>query len=247
MVPDGVFTSTKSSLFLPINAFPIGDLKKSQVRKIATELKLINANKKDSQGLCFIGKVHLPEFLQQKLTTQSGEIVLISSDFHKYQSSSLNAKSKELHLAHKSKSLTYKKDDGRVLGSHNGAHFFTIGQRKRLSIGGMKRPLYVISIDTIKNIVYVGEGNDHPGLMRSALFVKRKDVHWVRPDLKLNTGDQLKVSARIRYRQNLQSANLLQTSSGLFVEFQKSQFAITPGQFVAWYLKDELLGSGVIS
>lgn len=227
--------------------FPIGDLKKSQVRKIASELKLINANKKDSQGLCFIGKVHLPEFLQQKLTTQSGEIVLISSDFHKYQSSSLNVKSKELHLAHKSKSFTYKKDDGRVLGSHNGAHFFTIGQRKRLSIGGMKRPLYVISIDTIKNIVYVGEGNDHPGLMRSALFVKRKDVHWVRPDLKLNTGDQLKVSARIRYRQNLQSANLLQTSSGLFVEFQKSQFAITPGQFVAWYLKDELLGSGVIS
>ena len=227
--------------------FPIGDLKKSQVRKIASELKLINANKKDSQGLCFIGKVHLPEFLQQKLATRNGEIVLISSDFHKYQSSSLNAKSKELFLANKSNSLTYKKDDGRVLGSHNGAHFFTIGQRKRLSIGGMKRPLYVISIDTIKNIVYVGEGNDHPGLMRSALFVKRKDVHWIRPDLKLNNGDQLKVSARIRYRQNLQSANLLQTSSGLFVEFQKSQFAITPGQFVAWYLKDELLGSGVIS
>jgi len=227
--------------------FPVGNLKKSQVRKIASELKLINANKKDSQGLCFIGKVHLPEFLQQKLATRNGEIVLISSDFHKYQSSSLNAKSKELFLAHKSKSLTYKKDDGRVLGSHNGAHFFTIGQRKRLSIGGMKRPLYVISIDTIKNIVYVGEGNDHPGLMRSALFVKRKDVHWIRPDLKLNNGDQLKVSARIRYRQNLQSANLLQTSSGLFVEFQKSQFAITPGQFVAWYLKDELLGSGVIS
>ena len=227
--------------------FPIGDLKKSQVRKIASELKLINANKKDSQGLCFIGKVHLPEFLQQKLATRNGEIVLISSDFHKYQSSSLNAKSKELFLAHKSKSLTYKKDDGRVLGSHNGAHFFTIGQRKRLSIGGMKRPLYVISIDTIKNIVYVGEGNDHPGLMRSALFVKRKDVHWVRPDLKLNTGDQLKVTARIRYRQNLQSATLLKTSSGLFVEFQKSQFAITPGQFVAWYLKNELLGSGVIS
>ena len=227
--------------------FPIGNLKKSQVRKIASELKLINANKKDSQGLCFIGKVHLPEFLQQKLATRNGEIVLISSDFHKYKSPSLNAKSKELFLAHKSNSLTYKKDDGRVLGSHNGAHFFTIGQRKRLSIGGMKRPLYVISIDTIKNIVYVGEGNDHPGLMRSALFVKRKDVHWVRPDLKLKTGDQLKVSARIRYRQNLQSANLLQTSSGLFVEFQKSQFAITPGQFVAWYLKDELLGSGVIS
>ena len=227
--------------------FPIGNLKKSQVRKIASDLKLINANKKDSQGLCFIGKVHLPEFLQQKLATRSGEIVLISSDFHKYQSPSLNAKSKELFLANKSNSLTYKKDDGRVLGSHNGAHFFTIGQRKRLSIGGMKRPLYVISIDTIKNIVYVGEGNDHPGLMRSALFVKRKDVHWVRPDLKLKTGDQLKVSARIRYRQNLQSANLLQTSSGLFVEFQRSQFAITPGQFVAWYLKDELLGSGVIS
>tara|TARA_Y100000991_G_scaffold149728_1_gene113478 strand:- start:376 stop:1566 length:1191 start_codon:yes stop_codon:yes gene_type:complete len=227
--------------------FPVGNLKKSQVRKIASELKLINANKKDSQGLCFIGKVHLPEFLQQKLATRNGDVVLISSDFHKYQSSSLHAKSKELFLAHISKSLTYKKDDGRVLGSHNGAHFFTIGQRKRLSIGGMKKPLYVISIDTIKNIVYVGEGNDHPGLMRSALFVKRKDVHWVRPDLKLNTGDQLKVSARIRYRQNLQSATLLKTSSGLFVEFQKSQFAITPGQFVAWYLKDELLGSGVIS
>tara|TARA_B100001564_G_scaffold46670_1_gene33835 strand:+ start:40976 stop:42166 length:1191 start_codon:yes stop_codon:yes gene_type:complete len=227
--------------------FPIGDLKKSQVRKIASELKLINANKKDSQGLCFIGKVHLPEFLQQKLATRNGEVVLISSDFHKYQSSSLYAKSKELFLDHISKSFTYKKDDGRVLGSHNGAHFFTIGQRKRLSIGGMKKPLYVISIDTIKNIVYVGEGNDHPGLMRSALFVKRKDVHWVRPDLKINTGDQLKVSARIRYRQNLQSATLLKTSSGLFVEFQKSQFAITPGQFVAWYLKDELLGSGVIS
>ena len=227
--------------------FPIGDLKKSQVRKIASELKLINANKKDSQGLCFIGKVHLPEFLQQKLATRNGEVVLISSDFHKYQSSSLYAKSKELFLDHISKSFTYKKDDGRVLGSHNGAHFFTIGQRKRLSIGGMKKPLYVISIDTIENIVYVGEGNDHPGLMRSALFVKRKDVHWVRPDLKINTGDQLKVSARIRYRQNLQSATLLKTSSGLFVEFQKSQFAITPGQFVAWYLKDELLGSGVIS
>ena len=227
--------------------FPIGELLKPEVRKIAAEQDLITANKKDSQGLCFIGKVRLPEFLQQKLKAKEGVIVEIDSQKEQYQNLPVdfNSKAEELELL--SKKFQYELADGKVVGKHQGAHYFTKGQRKGLAVGGTPEPLFVIDTDVDKNIIYTGQGKEHPGLFRKALFVENDEVHWVRKDLAIAPDSELKVQARIRYRQELQEATLHQTENGLYVLFENAQSAITEGQFVAWYLEDELVGSGVIS
>ena len=227
--------------------FPIGELTKPEVRKIAQDLDLITADKKDSQGLCFIGKVRLPDFLQQKLKPKEGKIIKIPFDFPLYNIVEKSFSTKEDELAFKAKRIAYKQEDGIVVGKHQGAHYFTVGQRKGLEVGGMKEPLFVIATDVVENVIYTGEGKQHPGLYGKVLFVANDDVHWVRPDLKLAKGESLQVKARIRYRQALVKATVYQFEKGLYVAFDTKQSAITSGQFVAWYLDDELVGSGVIA
>ena len=227
--------------------FPIGELTKPEVRAIATKAKLITAEKKDSQGLCFIGKVRLPEFLQQKLQPKEGEIVNIPTDFSQFTQSISEFESMEAELAYFSSKFSYKKEDGKVLGKHQGAHYFTKGQRKGLNVGGTKEALYVIETDVEENIIYTGEGKNHAGLYRNVLFVSNEEVHWIREDLTLKPGEKMEVSARIRYRQTLEKATLHQVKTGLYVAFENKQSAIQEGQFVAWYNQEELLGSGVIS
>jgi len=227
--------------------FPIGELLKPDVRKIAKEQGLITAEKRDSQGLCFIGKVRLPEFLQQKLKPKEGAIIEIPKTFFEYHKKTPDFTSEEEKLTFISKKYSYSKEDGKVVGKHQGAHYFTKGQRKGLRVGGTKDPLFVIDTDVKENIIYVGLGKSHPGLYRNGLLVLPEDVHWVRPDKEIKNGESLKVKARIRYRQALENAILYQTNTGLYVIFENSQSAITEGQFVAWYLEDELVGSGVIS
>jgi len=226
--------------------FPIGDLMKPEVRSIAAAQNLVTATKKDSQGLCFIGKVRLPEFLQQQLKPKQGQIVQIPNNFKVYSNTQTCFESKYDELKYLSKKHKYQPEDGKVVGTHQGAFYFTIGQRKGLAVGGTVEPLFVIATDIKTNIIYTGEGKNHRGLFRKALFVNKAELHWVRPDLKLKSGETLKVMARIRYRQPLQEAILYQYDEGLYVEFRQPQEAITEGQFVAWYLGDELLGSGVI-
>ncbi len=227
--------------------FPIGELTKPEVRQIAAENNLVTADKKDSQGLCFIGKVRLPDFLQQKLKPKKGVIVEVPSDVSQYQKSKPKFETKEDELAYYSEKPIYHIEDGRVVGEHQGAHYFTKGQRKGLDVGGTKEPLFVIETDVEQNVIYTGQGKSHPGLYRRTLFVKKEEIHWVRPDLKLVVDQTMKVLARIRYRQPLEKATLYKIDSGLYVDFENRQSAITEGQFVVWYVGDELLGSGVIS
>jgi len=227
--------------------FPIGELTKPEVRKIAKNADLITAEKKDSQGLCFIGKVRLPEFLQQKLQPKTGEIVQIPEDFSEFHKSIPTFQNKEAELIYFSQKYSYKKTDGKVVGKHQGAHYFTKGQRKGLAVGGTKEPLFVIETDVIENIIFTGEGKNHSGLYRNVLFVTNDEIHWIRQDLALKSGEIMEVKARIRYRQSLEIATLYKVEKGLFVEFENQQSAIQEGQFVAWYQQDELLGSGVIS
>ena len=227
--------------------FPIGELTKSDVRRIAKDLDLITADKKDSQGLCFIGKVRLPEFLQQKLQPKVGSIVQIPNDSEIFNRSLPKFISKEEELTFFGTKYKYSLSDGKVVGKHQGAHYFTKGQRKGLAVGGTVEPLFVIDTDVKENIIFVGEGKDHKGLYRNVLFVKNEEIHWVREDLALKDGQSMKVRSRIRYRQALENASLFKVTEGLYVEFENDQSAITEGQFVAWYVEDELLGSGVIS
>jgi tRNA-specific 2-thiouridylase len=227
--------------------FPIGELTKPAVREIAKKADLITAEKKDSQGLCFIGKVRLPEFLQQKLRSKEGEIVKVSDTADIYQREQPNFNSKEEELDFFATKYQYNKQDGIVVGKHQGAHYFTKGQRKGLAVGGTKEPLFVIDTDVQENIIYVGEGKHHKGLYRNVLFVSNEEEHWIREDLKLKNYQSLDVEARIRYRQPLEKAILHKVHNGIFVEFQNPQSAIQEGQFVAWYKNEELLGSGVIS
>lgn len=227
--------------------FPIGELTKPEVRAIATQLNLITADKKDSQGLCFIGKVRLPEFLQQQLKPKEGIIVQIPAAFEKYHQPLPKFEHKEAELVFKTTKIDYQLTDGKVVGKHMGAHYFTIGQRKGLNVGGTIEPLFVIATDVKENIIYVGEGASHHGLLNTTLKVSNDETHWIRKDLQLQIGESMNVKARIRYRQALSDATLYQYKSGLYVEFKNQQSAITEGQFVAWYLKDELIGSGVIS
>ena len=232
---------------LATSLFPIGELTKPEVRKIAAELDLITADKKDSQGLCFIGKVRLPEFLQQKLQPKEGDIVQIANDLEIYNRSKLKFETKEDELAYKASKYEYQINDGKVIGKHQGAHYFTKGQRKGLAVGGTVEPLFVIDTDVDENIIYAGEGKAHKGLYRNVLLVNNEEIHWIREDLAIKDGESMNVQARIRYRQTLENAVLFKTAEGLYVEFENDQSAITEGQFVAWYQNDALLGSGVIS
>lgn len=227
--------------------FPIGHLQKSKVREIAADNDLVTADKKDSQGLCFIGKVRLPDFLQQQLLPKKGAIVEVPADHSFYRQETPSFESKTQELDYHSDTPQYQLHDGKVVGEHQGAHYFTIGQRKGLDVGGTKEPLFVIETDVDNNIIYTGQGKNHPGLYRKTLFVKEDELHWVRPDLALDTDETMEVLARIRYRQPLQKATLYKIGSGLYVDFHQPQEAITPGQFAAWYQEDELIGSGVIS
>ncbi|WP_435415197.1 tRNA 2-thiouridine(34) synthase MnmA [Polaribacter aestuariivivens] len=227
--------------------FPIGELTKPEVREIAKEADLITAEKKDSQGLCFIGKVRLPEFLQQKLQPKEGNIVVIPTDNNQYTKQEPAFSSKEEELQYLATKFSYSEEDGKNVGKHQGAHYFTKGQRKGLNVGGTKEALYVIETDVNTNTIYTGEGKNHPGLYRNVLFVSNEEIHWIREDLTLNTGKTMQVEARIRYRQPLEKATLYRVESGLYVAFENKQSAIQEGQFVAWYSKEELLGSGVIS
>ena len=227
--------------------FPIGELTKPEVREIAREIGLVTADKKDSQGLCFIGKVSLPTFLQQQLIPKEGEIVEIFSDYKEFHKEKPVFETKLDELKYLSKKIKYQKEDGKVIGKHQGAQFFTIGQSKGLGIGGHKESCFIIDRDMENNILFVGEGKNFPGLYRKALKINNDEVHWVREDLRLKNGESMKIKARIRYRQPLEDAVLYQYEEGFFIEFENPQSAIAEGQFAAWYQDEELLGSGVIS
>jgi tRNA-specific 2-thiouridylase len=227
--------------------FPIGELTKPEVREIATKMELVTAEKKDSQGLCFIGKVRLPEFLQQQLQPKEGLIYEIPSDSIIYNQDKPSFSSKEETLIFESKPISYTPEVGKVVGKHLGAHYFTIGQRKGLNVGGTKEALFIIATNVKTNSIYTGQGHQHPGLFRKVLRVQPQEIHWIRKDLQLQNGEKMEVQARIRYRQELQKATLYQFESGLYVEFEEPQSAITEGQFVAWNIGEELVGSGVIS
>lgn len=227
--------------------FPIGGLLKSEVREIASKMGLITAGKKDSQGLCFIGKVRLPEFLQQQLKPKEGLIYEISNTHPVFSSKEIVFNSLEDQLKEEARSFRYSPEMGKVVGRHQGAHYFTIGQRKGLNVGGTVEPLFIISTDVKDNSIYTGQGHQHPGLFQKSLFVKNEEVHWIRTDLALEIGAHMSILARIRYRQPLQQATLYQLSDGMYVRFDEPQSAVTEGQFVSWHIGDELIGSGVIS
>lgn len=220
--------------------FPIGHLLKSEVRRIASEQGLATAQRKDSQGICFVGKVDLPVFLQQKLETRQGDIIEIPAGWEGYK------KERET-LVEIAEPYTYSPEDGIKVGEHSGAHFFTIGQRKGINVGGKLEPLFVIGIDVGRNVLYVGQGENHPGLYRGGLRILPQEVHWVRPDKAASVGETRLYSVRIRYRQPLQGAVLHSTEEGIYLIFEKPQRGITPGQFAVWYEDEELIGSGVIS
>ncbi len=229
--------------------FPIGHLQKSEVRDIALSQDLVTAGKKDSQGLCFIGKVRLPDFLQQQLQPKEGVIIEVPEEAVPIvaggnEASNAFAKADLPLLAHKP---TYEIASGKVVGKHQGAHYFTKGQRKGLGVGGTVEPLFVIETDVNENVIYTGQGKLHRGLYRKGLFVKEGEIHWIREDLTMNIDDTLEVQARIRYRQALEKATLYRVEGGMYVIFDTPQTAIAEGQFVAWYDGQECLGSGVIS
>ncbi len=221
--------------------FPIGELTKPQVRDIATKLGLATAQRKDSQGICFVGKVDLPTFLQQQLAAKTGDIIEIPAGHEMY------AQAANGNPLEQSAGFSYKPTDGKKVGEHNGAHFFTIGQRKGLNVGGTPKPLFVIATDVAMNIVYVGQGDDHPGLFRQSLFIPKEEIHWIRPDLAMSIGESRPYDIRIRYRQPLQKGMLSQHENGMYIVFEQPQRGITSGQFAAWYHNEELIGSGVIA
>jgi tRNA-uridine 2-sulfurtransferase len=230
--------------------FPIGGLFKSEVREIARAEGLHVAEKKDSQGLCFVGKVKLPVFLQQQLKPKRGKIIDIPENsplFAERENSINKAKGKLPKLKAYSWKIPYKEESGNESGFHQGAHYFTIGQRKGLNIGGRKEPVFVIHTDTKTNTTFIGEGENHPGLFRKGLFIENEDIHWLRKDLEMKNGEEMDFLLRIRYRQKLQKARIYKEKTGMYVVFEQEQKSITPGQFAAWYLGKELIGSGVIA
>ena len=221
--------------------FPIGHIEKPEVRRIAEEQHLATAKRKDSQGICFVGKVDMPVFLQQKLRAATGNIHEIKPEWPKY-----NREVADDDLAALSEPWRYTVRDGKKIGQHKGAHFYTIGQRKGLGIGGRKESLFIISTDVEQNVIYVGEGDSHPGLYRRALRIKPEEIHWVNPSRKLEVGESARFAVRIRYRQPLQQATLFIREEGAYILFDESQRGIAAGQFAAWYDGEELVGSGVI-
>lgn len=222
--------------------FPIGEILKPEVRAIARKIGLVTADKKDSQGLCFVGKVHLPEFLQQRLVPRKGKVIEVPETVPAF-SNGYDA----FDLENITAPYVYTPDQGTEIGEHNGAHYYTIGQRKGLNIGGYAKPLFVIGTDTERNIIYMGMGEEHPGLFRKGLFIPNSDEHWIREDMKLNIGESRNFTARIRYRQPLSPCTLHKRGEGLYIIFDKPMKSITPGQFAAWYDEEELVGSGVIN
>ena len=225
--------------------FPIGDLMKTEVREIAKKNKLVTAEKKDSQGLCFVGKVSLPDFLQQKLKKKKGNVIEIPSDSKLYDKTS-NFINENERMKSLSDPIIYSLSDGKIIGNHYGAHYYTIGQRKGLAIGGYKNPLFVISTNTQTNEIFVGEGKNHPGLNKKALKVKFSELNWVNDDFNFENLGDLKLKARIRYRQKLQKISIHKYLDFLYVEFEDFQSAITKGQFLAIYDNSQLIASGVI-
>lgn len=226
--------------------FPIGELEKGEVRRIADELGLASAHKKDSQGICFVGKVDLPVFLQQKIKPQKGIVVEIPGDFKAYSRRTPDDKIKR--LKRQAMPYFYNIKDGKKVGEHDGACFYTIGQRKGLGIGGTDEPLFVISTDIEKNVIYVGCGKAHKGLYRKTLRISTDEIHWIRDDMSLKEGESAVYDVRIRYRQPLQRAVLYMLDDGLYIDFEKPQQSITAGQFAAWYDKDmQVVGSGAIA
>lgn len=222
--------------------FPIGHLQKSEVRTIAREIGLLNADKKDSQGLCFIGKVKLPVFLQQQLAPKPGDIIEVPDDPSLFSDDDSVSEMESL-----TRSFAFYPQMGKVVGQHQGAHYYTVGQRRGLGVGGKALPLFILETDTDKNVIYVGQGEDHCALVRRGLRVKKADVHWVRPDLAMTPGEERYYSGRIRYRQQLTPCKLFYDHDELFIIFFELQRGIAAGQFVAWYLDEELLGSGIIA
>ena len=220
--------------------FPIGDITKPEVRRIAREAELPSAEKKDSQGICFVGKVDLPVFLQQKLAAREGDIVEIPRSFYE-------GRPEPRTLEEIAAPIRYRREDGKVIGRHIGAQYYTIGQRKGLGIGGHAESCFLIANDMENNLIFVGEGQDHPGLYRRALRIRPEEIHWIRPDLALPAGELQRYQVRIRYRQPLQGAVLHNRPDGLYIAFDEPQRGITPGQFAVWYAADgEMVGSGVI-
>lgn len=228
--------------------FPVGDITKPEVRKIAAQLGLATAQRKDSQGICFVGKVDLPVFLQQKLEAKKGHIVEITdtSRYPVFHDGFPDLSANEETLGYFTQPYSYNLNSGKIIGNHRGAHFFTIGQRKGMNIGGYREPLFVIATDIENNIVFTGEGHNHPGLNRKGLFIRKDEIHWIRTDLMAAPDDTLDCEVRIRYRQPLQKARLYFREKGLYIVFDKLQRGIAPGQFAAWYNGDEVIGSGVI-
>ena len=225
--------------------FPIGDLMKNEVREIARNNHLVTAEKKDSQGLCFVGKVSLPDFLQQKLKKKTGNIIEIPSNSRLFDKK-INFVDENDRLISLTSQINYSLSDGKIIGKHDGAHYYTIGQRKGLAIGGYKEPLFVISTNTQTNEIFVGEGKNHPGLSKKALKVKFSEVNWVNDDYNFENIRDLNLKARIRYRQKLQKISLHKHLDYLYVEFEDFQSAVTKGQFLAIYDNSQLIASGVI-
>lgn len=242
--------------------FPIGHLKKPEVRRIAAEAELPSADKKDSQGICFVGKVDLPVFLQQKLKPREGNVIevfknqfdKVLSDNDMLPTTSWGAEffSDELkydysieELRKLTSPLKYDVRHGKIIGKHIGVQFYTIGQRRGLNIGGHKESIFIISTDHDTNTIYVGEGHSHPGLYRKGLFISSDNVHWIRRDLAMNPGDTRDYLVRLRYRQPLEQARLFCKEEGIYIIFKRPQRGISPGQFTVWYCDDEMLGSGI--
>lgn len=226
--------------------FPIGELLKPEVREIAKEIGLVTAEKKDSQGLCFVGKISLPTFLQQKLAAKKGDVIELPNDlpiYNEYNKIEPTVENVQL-LAREYK---YSAEMGVKVAEHQGAHYYTVGQRKGLHIGGRPLPSFVIGIDTINNLVFSGQTDEHNGLNKFALKINNQEVHWINLKYKINIGEQLTCLVRIRYRQPLKQATLIQKEDGLYILFPQKEKGITPGQFAAWYVGEELIGSGTIA
>ena len=226
--------------------FPIGDLEKSEVRRLAAEGGLSTATKKDSQGLCFIGHVSLPDFLQQQLKVKEGEVIEIDANgiaaTREFDRMKNMAGLADYHQWHSK----FSSSDGRAVGKHQGAHFYTRGQRRGLQIGGKPLPLFVLQTDVINNVIFVGQGEDHPGLLSMGLFVLENESCWVRPSMRSKVLNSSELMCKYRYRQISVSCVLQVHELGYQVVFQAPQKSITSGQFVAIYLDDEIVFSGAI-
>ena len=236
------FLSQLNQSQLKTAIFPLVDIRKNRVREIAKEINLPNSNKKDSQGLCFIGKVDLPTFLKQQIIPRPGKVIEI--DFETGQK--IKEQKDINNLEEACSDYLYDETFGNAVGEHQGVQFYTIGQRKGLNLGGFPKPLYVLHLDNDRNLLYVGQGEDHPLLQRKGLKVENKFVHWIRPLQKMNLEEKRTYQVRFRHRQELQIAELIQKEKYLYILFDEFQRGISPGQFATWYKDRECVCSGGI-